>query len=443
MTETTDDERLSVELPETGTGARAEHRALRRHARRTQQAWLASAMVVLAAAIPVLGYVGYRSIITTREGRRVAAENDPSKANYEANVVPTPVLLLTQTDGSNLVGVTIVSLGPRDTGGAALFVPVTTVTDDVVSLPSPLDSPSTTTSTTKPGSVPKKISLKDGYLSAGLDGLTQYTANVVGLSFESVVSVDEAQLAQYVAPSAPLTIDNPDRLVEVDANGKASVAFPAGNITLQAADVPRYLTLRNPKESDLARLAREEAVWRAWLAAIKSSSNPNVVPGETTVGLGRYLRGLAKGDVKFATLPASASTAANGDEIFVPDTAGTAALMSTLVPLPTPANPGDRVRVRLLSGVGPADTAALLATRLVPPTAQLTIVGNADRFDYAETQIVYYDDGFASAAAALQSQLGVGQVTKRTTEADSEDITLIIGRDLVDKQGLKITQGSN
>jgi hypothetical protein len=184
-------------------------------------------------------------------------------------------------------------------------------------------------------------------------------------------------------------------------------------------------------------------VWRAWLAAVKASPDPNIVPGETNVGLGRYVRGLARGEVRFAALPATADTDASGDEIFVPDATGTATLMASLVPLPTPANPGDRARVRLLSGVGPLDVAAMLATHLVPPEAQVTIVGNADRFDYADTQIVYYDDGFAPAAAELQALLGLGQVAKHTTEADTEDITLIIGKDLVDKQGLKITQGSN
>ena len=116
-------------------------------------------------------------------------------------------------------------------------------------------------------------------------------------------------------------------------------------------------------------------------------------------------------------------------------------LMAGLVPLPSPANPGDRVRVRLLSGVGPLDVNAMLATHLVQPNAQITIVGNADRFDYTQSQIVYYDDTFASAAVQLQQLLGVGEIAKRATATDTEDLTLIIGSDLVDKQHLAITKG--
>ncbi len=97
------------------------------------------------------------------------------------------------------------------------------------------------------------------------------------------------------------------------------------------------------------------------------------------------------------------------------------------------------MRVRLLSGVGPLDVNKLLSSGLVSTGSQVTIVGNADRFDYATTAIVYYDDVFAAAASTLQQQLGVGEITKSTTPADSEDVTIIIGKDLVDKRQLSIT----
>ena len=254
----------------------------------------------------------------------------------------------------------------------------------------------------------------------------------------------DEQLAAFVAPAAPLTIDNPDRLVQVDSAGRTNVVFAAGSLTLQAADVAQYLSLRNPQESDLNRLARHQLVWQAWLAAVKASSNPNVVPGETGSGLGRYVRGLARGNVKMATLPVTSKPdAKTGEETLVADPAQVTQLMQSFVPLPTPANPGDRVRVRLLSGVGPVDVNKLLSSALVTADSQVTIVGNADRFDYATTKIVYYDDVFAGAASDLQQLLGVGQATKNTTSADSEDVTIIIGKDFIDKRGLSITTQVN
>jgi anionic cell wall polymer biosynthesis LytR-Cps2A-Psr (LCP) family protein len=431
-----------VELPPSGTGARARHRARRRRERRVQQAWVVSVMVVLAAAIPVLGYVGFQKVFNTTAGRRVDAQNDPSKPNYEANVTPTPVMLLGQGDATNgLTSLTMLSLGGGDTGGGVVFIPVKTVTnvlDTSASSSTTTSAPSKTTTT-----VPTKTTtLAASYAANGEKDLAQLTANVVGLSFDDFVVMSDDQLAAFVAPAAPLTIKNPDRLVEVDSKGKTTVVFAPGDLTLQAAEVPRYLGLRNPGESDLNRLSRQQLVWEAWFAAVKASSNPNVVPGETASGLGRFVRGLAKGNVQLSTLPVTAQNDSSGSESLLPDASRIGALMTAVVPLPTPASPGSRVRVRLLSGVGPVDVSKLLATPLVSLDSQITLVGNADRFDYASTEIVYYDDQFAASANALQQLLGVGQAIKSTTPADSEDVTVIIGKDLVDKRGLQITQGS-
>src|SRR3954452_16995198 len=253
MSEAPDDRSPSVQLPSSGTGARARQRQQRAKQRRTQQAWFTVAMVVLAATIPVLGWIGFHRIITTTEGRRVDPQNDPTKPNYEVDVVPTPVALVVQRDAQdNLTGLTMLSLGANDTGGGVLFIPPATITDDVI--PDPTSSTTTTTttvpksSTTKPATV-KTTTLKAAYATKGLDPLVQLTANVVGLSFGEVIVLTDDQLAQFVAPVAPITIQNPDRLLETGANGKTTVKFPAGSVTLEATDVPVYLALRNPGET--------------------------------------------------------------------------------------------------------------------------------------------------------------------------------------------------
>jgi anionic cell wall polymer biosynthesis LytR-Cps2A-Psr (LCP) family protein len=398
-----------------------------------QQAWFMAAVAVLAVAIPVLAYIGFREVFNTTQGRKVDAQNDPTKPNFEANVVPTPVLLLAQTDQNAVTGLTMIALGGGDAGGSIVFIPIDSVTNAL---------PTDPTTTTRPGTQPKTTTLAKAFDTKGEGDLNQLAANVLGLSFDETVLLNNDALAQFVKPAAPLTINNPDRLVEVDSKGRSNVVFPAGPVTLQAEDIPRYLALRNPDETDVGRLARQQVVWQAWIDAVKSSSNPNVVPGETTSGLGRYLRGLAKGSVQFSTLPGSPQTDSSGDESFVPDTDRISTLMAQSVQLPTPANPGDRVRVRLLSGVGPVDATGMVNAHLVPANAQVIIVGNADRFDYTTTRIIYYDDLFAAAAQEVQRKLGTGEVTKSATPDDTEDVTIIVGQDLVSKNDLHVTRGS-
>ena len=130
------------------------------------------------------------------------------------------------------------------------------------------------------------------------------------------------------------------------------------------------------------------------------------------VGFGRYLLGLSKGTADIATLPVkSQSEPGAKNESFVADPAAVQALIAHDVPLPTPANVGDRVRVRLLSGIGPIGSPNAVASAIVSAGGEVTILGNADRFDYTTTQIIYYGDQFAAAAQKLRDALGLGEVS--------------------------------
>jgi len=373
-------------------------------------------MVILVAAIPVLATIGYRTLRDTTTGRRIDAQNDPAKPRYEANVLPTPVVLLVEMGADNsLQGLTMLSLAPNDTGGAAIFIPPATMSQRADGT---LDT------------------LSNTFGTGDTAALEQATANLLGLSFDQVIVMSADQWQQFVAPVAPLTVNNPDRVVTIDAKGRTSTLFPAGAIQLQADQIVNYLQARNPNESDLAHLNRKQAVWSAWLAAIKASNAPSAVPGETTSGFGRYLRGLSKGNADLATLPVKAQTAPGAsNETFVADPAAVSALIAQDVPLPTPANEGDRVRVRLLSGVGPIGSPNSVAVKIVSAGGEVTILGNADRFDYDTTQIIYYDDRFAAAAARLRDALGLGEVSKSPTPTDTEDVTVILGRDATGKYG--------
>src|SRR5256885_16447355 len=104
--------------------------------------------------------------------------------------------------------------------------------------------------------------------------------------------------------------------------------------------------IRRPPRSTLfpytTLFRSKQALWTAWLATIKASSAPNKVPGETTSGFGRYLLGLSKGQVDITTLPVKEQPPSLRGESFAGDVEGIAALIARDIPLPTPANPGDR-----------------------------------------------------------------------------------------------------
>jgi hypothetical protein len=366
-------------------------------------------MVVLTAAVPVLSYVGFHAVLSSKAGRSLDPVNDPAKPGYEANVAPTPVELVASVDADGaLSGLTVLALGGDDGGGAVLFVPVGTMVADT--------------------GTDLGATLGTTFAGRGAVALGRAASAVLGFGFDEVIVLDDARWAELVQPVAPLTVDNPDRV--------RSPAFPAGAIELEAEQVGPYLAAHNGGESDLARLARHEAFWRAWLRAIGESSAPGAVPGETAAGVGRFVRGVATGGAAIETLEVADGEAA---DTYAYDPVVGGAQLSRLVPFPTGSESAPRVRVRVVDGVGVDGLAVSAARRLVPAGAEIAVVGNADRFGYAGTIVRYTDDVQRPAAEAMSKALGLGVVEQVAVVDDVVQLTIVIGEDFAAQYGLPST----
>jgi hypothetical protein len=414
----------SPEEPEGAVGVRTARRRQRERAKRRRVAF-AVTIGLLAVSIPVLGYIGVQALLDSRGGRLVQATLAPDEPGYEAIVEPTPTALVVQLDQGRLSGLTVLSLTSPDGGGAVLFVPIETLTD-----------PST--------QAYGFDRLRTAYELTGLDGVRNALGLTLNMSFSDAAQVDAAQLATLVGPTAPLRFENPDDLRGEDANGER-IRFEGGPIELPADQVGQYLALRPEGESDLNRMIRHQLVWQAWLGAVAAAPDPAAaVPGEGGSGLGHFIRRLAAGPVVYETLPVSEVTAADGSTAFQPATGELPDLVARLVPLPTAASPGSRVRVRILDGAqNPAAVQDVIRT-LVPAAAQIVVVGNADRFTYAATE-VRYDPQAGEAALRLNhflnEALGVGEPRAMSFGTDAFDVTVVIGRDLAPttEQGAETT----
>ncbi|MGH9246090.1 MAG: LytR C-terminal domain-containing protein [Acidimicrobiales bacterium] len=248
---------------------------------------------------------------------------------------------------------------------------------------------------------------------AGIDGVAQAVANILNASFSEVVELDHARLATLVGPVAPLRFENPDDLRGEDAEGE-SVRFDDGPIELAADEVGTYLAFQEDGESELSRLARQQLVWEAWLAAVAGAADPSTaVPGEGGSGIGHFVARLAAGPVTYETLPvAEVEADSDGSDAFEPVTADIPAFVARHIPLPTAARPGSRVRVRILDGVGDARTVRAAMERLVPAGAQIKMIGNADTFTYASTDVQYDTQTPPDWAQQMRDALGIGEVTE-------------------------------
>jgi hypothetical protein len=366
--------------------------------------------VVLLLAVPFIAASGFRAVLNTTEGRTVDPELDPVEPGYEAFVEPTPTALLAATNGPVLDWLALAALaGEGGRGGALLLVPV----DLRVAGPGLSER-----------------TLAEAYATDGLPGLEEAAATVLGTGVGEVVTVEPERLAALLGPVSPLRVSNPDDTAE----------FGAGDVDLEGADVVAYLAARDDGESDLARLARHELVWQAWLDAVATSSDPDVVPGEAAAGVGRFVRGLAAGPHTIEVVP----VAEDPEGTFAADPAAVVDLVEERVPFPVASAPGARPRVRVLDGVGVAGLAPRVAREAVRAGGQVTVIGNADRFGSTRSAVVYYDPTLTAPAEELARTLGIDGPDQREgpNPDDLVDLTVVVGTDLAEAYGLEPAAGS-
>ena len=371
------------------------------------------ALVGLIASVPVLVRLGWQRAIRADGEVSAAATGDPTAPGYRVVVSPTSTLLVVHRgpDGS-LAGVSLLASAGQDGGGAVLLVPLTLLVDP-------------------DGSRPR--TLASVYRTGGVEALSAAVSEVLRMGFGRVVTADPRDWAGAVG-NRTLTVDNPDDLTEVDG----TVRFEAGTVRLGGADVEPYLRLRKPGEEDRSRLYRSRLLWRAWFASMTASPPP-----ERTDPFSAMVTDLARSSVEVVDLPvvvAGESLAGATDNAAVPgtpettyrvDRAAADSLLATLVPFPTSARPGDRVRVRLLNGNGDAAATLELSGRLVPAGAEIVVFGNAGRFDIATTEVEYYVESERADAEAMAAVLGVASARFNPVGDATVDVGVIVGTDLV------------
>jgi hypothetical protein len=353
-------------------------------------------MAVVIAA--VLTYAGVKTVRQSRAGEAVSTVTDPAAPGFEAFLEPTPTLVVLHRDGSTLRSMAVLALNSGDAGGSVLDV-----------------SP-----TLRGGSGDGALSF--GVLSAFNGGPEAVLAPLqasLGFGITETVLVDDARWAELIAPVAPLQLDNPSSVGP----------FPAGPLALTAEQVGPYLAALNEDEPPQAAMIRQRAFYRAWIDAVAASTDPAAVPGELESGIGRFVRGLAAGPHRVEAVPTTVETV-DGAIHYDLDRDAIDPLVAEMVPFPTAGRPGGRVRVRLLDGAGEPNHVQAAAPLVVPANAEIVVVGNADAFDYKETEIRYHTPVALEAARALQKALGAGRLVDDPRQTDAFDVTIVLGTDV-------------
>ncbi|MBV9950686.1 MAG: LCP family protein [Acidimicrobiia bacterium] len=377
---------------------------------RTRRRWdpriLYGLMAVLIIAIPILTVVGTRTVLDSRAGKVAARNLDPTAPGYLAIVEPTPTALLIQHDATGQpVSLTVLALGRGDAGGSVLFIPLDT---NLLTPALFVDR------------------LRTAFKQNGDAAVASVTGRLLGIGFNKVVPVGDAEWAQLVAPVSPLHIDNP-----VDMTLGASV-LAKGPIDLPADEVAAYLAAQVEGQDDLDRLDRQQVVWRAWLKAISETGTATVPV--TTNGLGPFITTLAAGPASMATLAVvpSATPAKDGTPTFDPQLDGILEQISDAVPSPISPGLDGRFSTKVLNGWSGQPIPDALVKQLVRVGAQVDALGNANHFGAEQTRIVYHSAKLKPKAQAVRSVLGGGKIIFDAETNDPSDVVIVLGHDALE-----------
>jgi hypothetical protein len=388
------DDIAAVPLPATRRTGRAHQRRMRKRRQRRRMTMRGSAVLVVVLGIALIGR------IAAGPSRNQGADG----AGGTAAAVGPPALLLVQRDDANrAVSLFVLAPAPNRKGGTLLLIP-----------------PGTMAEAASLGLQPLTGVLELG----GPEALQTTVQNLLGAPVADVHMVDGAGFAAMVTPAAPLTVKIPERVERVDEAKNVHVVFAPGPTRIDPAEVPALLAEKG-QGTDLSRLARHQAFWDAWLAEVKEREA--ALPPEPPA-LRAALAALAAGELRTRVLPVTSLSTGGEVELYQVQRAELSRLASAMFPgAPTVA--GARPRIQILNGTGEPGLGRRVVEKMGAPF-DVRLTGNASRFDYAETHIVFYDRKQQPAAERVREALGVGKLVFSRHPLDVVDVTIIVGKDL-------------
>ena len=374
-----------------------------------KQIWpFAVASLLCAGTLVALGWVGYRASLDIRGGASLGAVTDPTKPGYEARVKPTPTHLVVTVSQDGEVRELQLLVGGSKGGGSVVFVPGLMVLN--------VDG--------------KPYNLAELAAAQGIPKVVEVVQSTLGVAVSEAVEIGPEELSGLFSSTGPLEIDNPEALRSGD-----QVVFPAGKVTLEPSEIPRYLSMLNEGEPVVNRPFRAEQVWEAWMAKLASADAPTlpVLPdilGDDTVDLSALTKALASGTVDFQQLPLERLVVPDmgGFAVYQPNEDAIARLMASVVPFPGSAFPGQRARVRLLNGTTDRSAALRSSQPIAAAGGQIVVMGNAESFDIAKTRVEYNVEAQKPAAESIATGLGA-KASFTGTESDAVDVTVVLGAD--------------
>lgn len=390
-------------------------RVARRRRRQRRITVVQSLFTVLAAAALIgLVVVGWRSAMRITGGSEEVV-TDPAAPGYLAEVRPTATTLVAVTgDGGELITMLVVVADPAS--GRMTVAPMSpqlTLWDFEEAGPQ---------------------SAAEVFADGGLDLLQLRLGADLTFGMTEAVTLPGAALASVVP--GPVTVQLADDVFEGDPLAEpadTTVRFPAGEQQIEPDQLDDFLAFVGYREPESNRALRVGELWAAMLeAAVVPPDAAAFGPTGDGEALAELFADMSEADVSTDLVP----TIGVPLDVLPPvtiyriDGEAMPAWISTRVPFPIAAYPGQFATVAILDGTGVDGAIRTVAPRVVAAGAEIALTGNAESFDEAATRVEYHRDESRAAAERIAESLGVS-ATADLDDPISVDVTVVVGKDLV------------
>ena len=389
--------RPRIRIPAASGSTRALARRKRRQQRRRR--------IYLGALAAALAVAAIAAAVVMRE--------DPAPRRKDEAALPAPV--------PHEPRVLLVHQGPD---GAARSLALLAPDEETSHMF--LIAPGTMAEVTSLGLEPLSTSLALG----GAERLRATAENLLGIDVEHIVVVHDEQLNALVLPVQPLLVNIPSRVETIQPGGQVEVLYEPGVIEVNADEVAR-LMVRVGEENEMAVIARQQAFWQAYAESATAAPKAMAELKAPTIpaDLGTAMRQMAEHDIKVKVVPVDpVGRDDQTDELYAVDEKALRNMLLAAFPSEE-ARLRQRIRVQILNGTGEVELAPRVAAKLLPAGVRIALTGNANRFNFDQTQVVFYERGDQALAERVRQALGVGRLVLSRNRLDVVDVTVIVGKD--------------
>lgn len=358
--------------------------------------WLFVALeVVLLGSIPVLGLLGFQSLLGTRSGE-FAVEPGPADAGWVATVEPSPLSVLVDVDDGQVGGAVLLAPNGDDVDGGAVIL---------------------ISGATQVGGQELSTRTPEGVVSA-LEEVLRLDLGTPGI-------VDSAGWDLLLA-GQPVELANPDPVVGrprendgTDAQeGEPLIEIPAGRVTVEPVDLAALSTREPLASSDPEALEfRREVLWSTLLD--NATFDADLTGADPLHVAARQLQRIARGVHRLESLPLEGLTV---------DSEAAEQLIRSVVSLPRGHEVGARLQVRIIDRTGGNDLEAA-ARNLGREGFEVVQISNAFVFDAGPTQVLSSPTGEESEIARLAELADAATVPPSLDAEAASVVTLLLGVD--------------